>query len=129
MTLRTDIADVPRVLADRSALEHIVSNLIDNAIKYAPEGATVAVSARRNDHGGVVLVVRDNGHGIPAKHLPRIFERFYRVDTGRSRQLGGTGLGLAIVKHLVEAIGASIRVESDVGKGTAFFIDLDAAPA
>ncbi len=129
VTLRTDIADVPRVLADRSALEHIVSNLIDNAIKYAPEGATVAVSARRNDHGGVVLVVRDNGHGIPAKHLPRIFERFYRVDTGRSRQLGGTGLGLAIVKHLVEAIGASIRVESDVGKGTAFFIDLDAAPA
>ncbi len=116
--------DVPRVLADRRALDHVLSNLVDNAIKYSHEGASVTVSARATGHGAVELSVQDTGLGIAAKHLSRIFERFYRVDAGRSRQLGGTGLGLAIVKHLVEALGGTVRVESTLGQGTEFVVEL-----
>lgn len=119
--------DVPTVEADRRGLEHVLTNLIDNAIKYSPEGATVIVRARRHE-GGVRLSVADNGPGIEARHLPRLFERFYRVDTSRSRSLGGTGLGLAIVKHMAEAMGAIASVESVVGQGTTFHIDLKIAP-
>lgn len=117
--------DLPLVRVDRSALEHVLSNLIDNAIKYCPEGARVTVRAQRRG-AQVRLSVEDNGAGIDARHLPRLFERFYRVDTGRSRALGGTGLGLAIVKHLVEAMGGEVSVESAVGKGTSFHVDLPA---
>jgi two-component system phosphate regulon sensor histidine kinase PhoR len=111
--------DLPRVLADRRALEHVLTNLVDNAVKYCPAGTRIrlyAVVLR----DGIELVVEDDGPGIEARHLPRLFERFYRVDAGRSRDVGGTGLGLSIVKHLVEAMGGSVRVESTPTVGTKF---------
>ena len=115
--------DVPPVLADRRALEHVLGNLVDNALKYCPEGATVRISAEA-DNGIARVAVADSGPGIPAQHLPRIFERFYRVDAGRSRELGGTGLGLSIVKHLVEAMGGSVSVDSRPGAGSTFSFTL-----
>jgi two-component system phosphate regulon sensor histidine kinase PhoR len=118
--------DAGRVVADRSALEHILSNLVDNAVKYCPDGTTVAV--RAVPAGPSVRVsVADTGPGIEAKHLPRLFERFYRVDPGRARDVGGTGLGLSIVKHLGEAMGGSVSVGSTVGEGTVFTVTLKRA--
>lgn len=122
--------DLPRVEADRRALEHVLTNLIDNAVKYCPPGALVTVRASVVVGGKVQLAVLDSGPGIDEKHLPRLFERFYRVDAGRSRELGGTGLGLSIVKHLVEAMGSNVIVDSTVGVGTTFRFSLSrAAPA
>lgn len=110
---------LPPVCSDAIALDHVLSNLVDNAIKYCPEGATVSVSAeRQNDK--VRVTVGDDGPGIEAHHLTRIFERFYRCDPGRSRAMGGTGLGLSIVKHLVEVMGGTVEVESTPGKGSRF---------
>ena len=106
-------------------LEQVVVNLIDNAIKYSEPGSTVAVEAEA-EAAEVVLRVRDQGCGIPAKHLGRLFERFYRVDKARSRELGGTGLGLAIVKHIVLAHHGTVGVESTVGKGSTFLVRLPA---
>ncbi len=105
--------------ADRRALEQVLTNLVDNAVKYCPEGSTVTVRAAREGKG-VRILVEDDGQGIDAAHLPRLFERFYRVEAGRSRDMGGTGLGLSIAKHLVEAMGGSVDVRSTVGKGTTF---------
>ncbi len=124
ITLRSELpADSRAVRADRRALELVFGNLLDNAIKYCPANAHVTVGAARS--GDKVRVsVADSGPGIELQHLPRLFERFYRVDAGRSRELGGTGLGLAIVKHLVEAMGGSIAVESTVGAGTTFTFTL-----
>jgi two-component system phosphate regulon sensor histidine kinase PhoR len=106
---------------DRRALEQILSNLVDNAIKYASRGAKVTLSATERE-GEVRIAVADTGPGIAAKHLPRLFERFYRVDRGRSRDVGGTGLGLSIVKHLTEALGAHVTVESFPGVGSTFTV-------
>jgi two-component system phosphate regulon sensor histidine kinase PhoR len=106
--------DAPPVLAEERALEQVLVNLVDNAIKYTPEGGEVRISITPED-GEVLIEVANSGPGIPAKHLPRIFERFYRVDAGRSRALGGTGLGLSIVKHLVSKIGGGITVDSRDG--------------
>jgi two-component system, OmpR family, phosphate regulon sensor histidine kinase PhoR len=117
--------------ADARALERILSNLVDNAIKYSRRGDSVTLSAERRG-GAVRLAVADTGPGIEARHLPRLFERFYRADKGRSRAEGGTGLGLAIVKNLAEALGGRLTVESEVGKGSRFYVDLHApgrAPA
>ena len=114
------------VWSDPHALEHILTNLVDNAVKYAGEGAEVRLRASE-DERGVRIFVQDNGPGIAKAHLPRLFERFYRVDTGRSRDLGGTGLGLSIVKHLSESMGGSIAVESTVGRGTTFTVTLPPA--
>jgi two-component system phosphate regulon sensor histidine kinase PhoR len=108
---------------DRRALEQVLTNLVDNAVKYCAEGCTVVVHAERGE-GRVRLRVEDNGPGIEEKHMGRIFERFYRVDAGRSREMGGTGLGLSICKHLVEAMGGSIEVKSTVGRGTTFEVEL-----
>jgi two-component system phosphate regulon sensor histidine kinase PhoR len=110
-----------QIRADRRAVEQVVMNLLENAIKYAGEGAHVALRATMHD-GHVELAVADDGVGIPAAHLGRLFERFYRVDAGRSRELGGTGLGLSIVKHLVELMGGTIRVDSEPGRGACFTI-------
>ncbi|MFN0056263.1 MAG: ATP-binding protein, partial [Planctomycetales bacterium] len=107
------------VLGDEEGLEQILDNLIDNAIKYTNEGGSVSLRWRREE-GGCLLEVEDTGIGIPQSHLPRIFERFYRVDKARSRELGGTGLGLSIVKHLVQGMGGSISVSSRLGKGSLF---------
>jgi two-component system phosphate regulon sensor histidine kinase PhoR len=104
-------------------LEQAVVNLVDNAVKYSDPGATVRVEARVTADQAVVAV-RDRGCGIEAKHLPRLFERFYRVDKARSRKLGGTGLGLAIVKHIAQAHGGQVRVESEAGVGSTFTLSL-----
>jgi two-component system phosphate regulon sensor histidine kinase PhoR len=119
---------LPPVAADRRALEQVLSNLVDNAVKYCPAGAEVSVSACLEGRT-VRIAVDDTGPGIDDKHLPRIFERFYRVDAGRSREVGGTGLGLSIVKHLVEALGSVVSVDSKVGKGSSFSFALETAGA
>ncbi len=107
------------VKADRERMEQVLINLIDNAIKYTPEGGKVRVRAYYRD-SHLQVDVEDTGIGIPAKEIPRIFERFYRVDKARSRELGGTGLGLAIVKHIILSHGGRVWVESKVGKGSRF---------
>jgi two-component system phosphate regulon sensor histidine kinase PhoR len=111
--------------ADIRKLTLAVSNLADNAIKYGKEGGRITLSGRMSE-GGCLIEVVDDGPGIPSEHLPRIFERFYRVDQGRSRDLGGTGLGLSIAKHIVESHGGTIRAESKLGVGTRFLIHIPA---
>ena len=108
---------------DRGAFEQVLANLLENAVKYAGEGASVSVRAHLDDDRAVVSV-SDTGTGIAPQHLERLFERFYRVDAGRSREVGGTGLGLAIVKHLARQHGGEVSVESELGTGTRFTIDL-----
>ena len=117
------------VFCDGEAVHQILTNLLDNAIKYTPVAGTVTVGAKPlsapgDPAGRVEFFVRDTGPGIPADELPRLFERFYRVDKARSRALGGTGLGLAIVKHLALSQGGDVRVESQVDKGSTFFFTL-----
>jgi two-component system phosphate regulon sensor histidine kinase PhoR len=116
------VAKTP-VEADREAIHQVYSNLIDNALKYGGAGGKIAFGARDTDKG-VEFYVRDFGPGIPSEHLPRLFERFYRVDKARSRESGGTGLGLAIAKHIVLAHGGAIRAESELNHGAAFFFTL-----
>ena len=106
-----------RVDADPTALRQVLGNLVENAVRYTARGG-ITVRAEAPNNGGVTIVVADTGSGIPPEHLGRIFERFYRVDSGRARDEGGTGLGLAIVRHLVEAHGGAVRAESAVGRGT-----------
>ena len=113
--------DATTLRVDPVALRQALGNLIENAIRYTPSGGTITVFSRTDDHG-IAVGVRDSGAGIPPEHLPRIFERFYRVDPARSRSAGGTGLGLAIVKHLVEAHGGQVRAESKLGRGTTIFL-------
>jgi two-component system phosphate regulon sensor histidine kinase PhoR len=122
--LAAELARAPAAVeGDARALEHVLSNLVDNAVKYCPPGTRVVVSASL-EGDRVHLVVGDTGPGIPAEHLARVFERFYRVDAGRSRELGGTGLGLSIVKHMVEAMRGRVWVESEVGRGSTFTVSL-----
>ena len=115
--------DLPMVLADEEGIETVLKNLLDNALKYTPEEGEIIITAADKD-GSIEIRVDDNGIGIPKEDLPRIFERFYRVDKARSRELGGTGLGLSIVKHIIEAHGGSVTVESEEGKGSEFSIAL-----
>jgi two-component system phosphate regulon sensor histidine kinase PhoR len=124
-SMRLDVECPADLQADINAplLEQAVTNLIDNAIKYSEASAAVRIAASHQGNE-VVIRVQDQGCGIEAVHLPRLFERFYRVDRARSRELGGTGLGLAIVKHIVAAHRGSIRVESTVGRGSTFFVHL-----
>ena len=122
-TLTADIGRVPVIAGNPDYLERAVANLIDNAIKYTPDSGQIRVTARA-DNGGVVVEVADDGIGIPDADLPRIFERFYRVDRSRSRDMGGTGLGLSIVKHIVQAHGGTMEVNSIVGKGSTFRFSL-----
>ena len=120
--------DVHHVTADPEALRQVLTNLFDNALRYTPPGGRISV-ALESVPGGVTVSVVDTGSGIAPDHLPRIFERFYRADPGRSREEGGTGLGLAIVKHLVEAHGGRVEAESTLGRGTAirmFFPEAEA---
>jgi two-component system, OmpR family, sensor kinase len=115
--------DQVRVMGDLDRLKQLILNLVDNAIKYTPPGGTVRVSLSKAD-GSAEVVVADNGIGIPAEDLPRIFDRFYRVDKARSRSQGGSGLGLSIAKWIAEAHGGSIRVESRPGVGSTFVVTL-----
>jgi signal transduction histidine kinase len=127
VTLDLDIApDATVVWADPTALRQVLTNLVDNAVRHTNEGSVTVFSKRTP--GGIAIGVSDTGIGIPADHLARIFERFYRVDAGRSRSEGGTGLGLAIVKHLVEGHGGRVRAESTVGRGTRIWAELPDPP-
>lgn len=107
----------------RDFLAQLFRNLIDNAVKYSPDGSSVEVRAADEDDG-VVVTVEDNGPGISSEHLPHLFERFYRVDSGRARSSGGTGLGLAIVKHVTRTHGGTVKVDSRLGHGTRFTVHL-----
>ena len=128
------VESLPAVLADREAIHQVFSNLIENAMKYGRSGGRVLLGARPASRGskrgiefGVEFYVQDFGAGIPSEHLPRLFERFYRVDKARSRESGGTGLGLAIAKHIVLAHGGSIRAESELAHGSTFLFTLPTA--
>ena len=123
VAVKNDVAGDVRVYADRRRLEQMLTNLIDNAIKFNRKGGTVSIRCDQTpDRSRDRLVVEDTGEGIPAHHLERLFERFYRVDRARSRERGGTGLGLAIVKHLALLHEGEISVRSEVGKGSVFTI-------
>lgn len=114
------------ILGDRHRLTQMVWNLVENALVYTDAGGRVALCSQQAD-GRVTLTVSDTGIGIPAEHIPRLFERFYRVDRARSRTQTSTGLGLPIVKQVVEAHGGSIRVESELGRGSVFTVTLPVA--
>ena len=126
VALDTECSVEERVTADRDAIHQVFSNLIDNAMKYGGDHVIVGARAKQR---GVEFYVRDFGQGIPSEHLPRLFERFYRVDKARSRESGGTGLGLAIVKHIVLQHGGQVRAESELGHGATFFFTLPNAAA
>lgn len=114
------------VYADKFRIRQVLVNLITNSIKYGNDNGTTTVSLSYLDND-VIIEVKDNGMGIEKRHLPRVFERFYRIDKGRSREQGGTGLGLAIVKHIIDAHQKSIKVESEIQKGTTFTFSLAAS--
>jgi signal transduction histidine kinase len=119
------LAGDPNLSAEINArlVEQAVTNLIDNAVKYSEPGSTVKVVLESREDSVAVSVV-DSGCGIPEEDLPRVFERFYRVDKARSRDMGGTGLGLAIVKHIAAAHGGTVQVSSEVGRGSTFTLGL-----
>jgi two-component system, OmpR family, phosphate regulon sensor histidine kinase PhoR len=123
ITLARRLEDNGPAHTDPDRLRRILENLLENAIKYTGDGGHVGIAVRREARAAV-LEVQDDGPGIPAEHLPRIFERFYRVDKARSREMGGTGLGLSIVKHLAESIEASVEVRSEPGRGSCFTVSL-----
>ena len=135
IAVRMDIESWVRVIGDERALDHVLTNLVDNALKYTPDGGRVRITSRAGPpcrdtaEPTIEVEVSDTGPGIAASQQQRIFERFYRVDPGRSRAAGGTGLGLAIVKHLVHAMGGDATVESRTGQGATFRVRLRAARA
>jgi signal transduction histidine kinase len=118
--------DLPPALADRNRVHQVLFNLLDNAVRFTPEGGHVGISAARRN-GCVEVRVADTGLGIPEEHLPRLFERFYRVDPARSRGDGGTGIGLAIARSVIEAHGGRIWAESSPGRGSVFAFELPVA--
>jgi signal transduction histidine kinase len=119
---------VARVHVDRVRIAQVLDNLVVNAVRHTPAGGRVCVSARRNPTGVVELTVTDTGEGIPAEHLPHVFERFYRADSARDRRHGGSGVGLAICRALVQAHGGTIRARSEgVGRGAQFVVSLPVA--
>jgi two-component system phosphate regulon sensor histidine kinase PhoR len=122
ITLANEVESDVVVKADGRRLERMLMNLIDNGIKFGGEHTTVKIRHESNSRDKII--VEDNGEGIPSQHLDRLFERFYRVDRARSRDLGGTGLGLALVKHLALLHGGEVTVISELGKGTSFTIHL-----
>jgi two-component system phosphate regulon sensor histidine kinase PhoR len=125
IVLANEVPDLP-VRADPGRLEQVLSNLVDNAIKYGRTGGCAKVGAQSADDGKVEVFVKDDGAGLPAESLERVFERFYRVDKARSREQGGTGLGLSIVKHIVQGHGGRVWARSEPGKGATFFFTLPA---
>ena len=128
VALKSELPDIT-AHADESRLEQVLANLIDNAIKYGRSQGNVIVGGKSLDGGKVEIFVKDDGPGIPAESMDRVFERFYRVDKARSREQGGTGLGLSIVKHIVQNHGGEVWAKSDPGKGATFFFTLPALPA
>ena len=126
ITLQNNVAADALIYADSRRLEQMLTNLVDNGIKFSHESGTVSVNHESGERDRII--VTDEGDGIPAQHLERLFERFYRVDRARSREMGGTGLGLAIVKHLALLHGGEVTVESELGKGTTFTLHLPKSP-
>ena len=126
LTVSSDIGEQIEVPGRPGDLELLTRNLLDNAIQYTPEGGSVSIHLSRED-GKALLSIQDSGIGIPAKDLPRIFERFFRVDRARARETGGTGLGLSIVRHIAESHGGSVTAESELGKGSTFTVSLPSA--
>jgi two-component system phosphate regulon sensor histidine kinase PhoR len=124
VSLRNRVPRGFKIYADRYRLEQILSNLVDNAVKFNVRGGEVEISVDPGSEGASVIRVVDTGHGIPAADLERVFERFYRADRSRSREVGGSGLGLAIVKHLARVHGGTASVESELGRGSTFTITL-----
>jgi len=128
--VEVDVGDGIRVMGDPDRLAQVVSNLLDNAIKYTPGNGSVRIrAARPSGSDDVELTVEDTGAGIPAEDLPRLAERFYRVDKARIRELGGTGLGLSIVKHIVHAHGGTLRIDSRLGVGTTVTVTIPTCDA
>jgi two-component system, OmpR family, phosphate regulon sensor histidine kinase PhoR len=128
LTLKLEVAPgLPPVSGDRMRLEQVLNNLLDNAVKYTPAGKAITLGAARGDRD-IELWVQDTGPGILSTELPHIFERFYRADKARSRELGGTGLGLSIVKHIAQAHGGSVVADSTFGKGTTVRVRLPIGP-
>jgi two-component system phosphate regulon sensor histidine kinase PhoR len=126
-SLRMQIpSELPPAFSDPEMIIQVFSNLIDNAVKFTPDRGKITVKAREEDEF-IQIDVTDTGIGIEEEHLPRIFERFYRVDKARSREMGGTGLGLAIVKHIVHANRGKVSVKSESGKGSTFSVFLPKA--
>jgi len=115
------------VVADARAFEQVLVNLVENAVKYTEDGGDIRIAAKKTAQG-IRIEVKDTGSGIPEAARLRVFERFYRVDTGRGRELGGTGLGLSIVKHLVQLMGGDVGVAPNQPKGSVFWFTLPAAP-
>ena len=122
ISINNTVASGTLVLADPKRLEQMLTNLVDNAIKFNRAGGRVTIKCDNGER--TRILIQDTGEGIPAQHLERLFERFYRVDRARTREVGGTGLGLAIVKHLARAHGGEVRVTSELGQGSIFEIDL-----
>jgi two-component system phosphate regulon sensor histidine kinase PhoR len=112
--------DLPKILADEKRLAQVLLNLIDNAIKYNKKGGKVIITAHKKNTHFIQVDISDTGIGISENDLPRVFERFYRIDKARSREMGGTGLGLSIVKHIVQAHGGDVSTSSILGKGSTF---------
>ena len=115
------------VMGNRDRVQQLILNLVENGVKYNKEGGTVTITVMQ-DEENINLIVADTGIGIREEHLNRLFERFYRVDKGRSREMGGTGLGLAICKHIVHTMNGHIEVNSKYGEGTEFLVTLKKAP-
>lgn len=126
--LVTIAADVPPVAGDRAQLSQLLHNIVGNAVKYGRAASPIRIDLARAGDSLVRLTVTDEGDGIAAEHLPRLTERFYRIDSGRSRAMGGTGLGLSIVKHIVERHRGRLDISSEVGRGTSVSVTLPAAP-
>jgi two-component system phosphate regulon sensor histidine kinase PhoR len=127
VTLTTEVPSGTWVMGHKQGLFHILENLLDNAVKYSPSKGEVRLTAKAREDGKVGILVEDEGPGIPKAVQTRVFERFFRVDPSRSREMGGTGLGLAIVKHLVEKMGGEVSLQSEEGKGSAFTVVLQPA--
>lgn len=127
ISLNNNVRDEVLMKANINRMKQLIMNLVDNGIKYNVQNGSVSVDGYRED-GKVVISVKDTGIGIPSAHIPRIFERFYRVDKGRSRGMGGTGLGLSIVKHIVNLYNGEIKVNSVVGEGTEFIVKIPCQP-
>jgi two-component system phosphate regulon sensor histidine kinase PhoR len=123
LKVESEVSEKTRAFGDEERLKQVIINLIDNAIKYTNEDGEIKIGLKKTDKD-VIISISDNGVGIPKDDLPRIFERFYRVDKTRSRDMGGSGLGLSIVKHILELHSSTIKVESEEGKGTRFEFNL-----
>jgi two-component system, OmpR family, phosphate regulon sensor histidine kinase PhoR len=123
INIKSEVSDKTRAFGDEERLKQVIVNLIDNAIKYTSDNGKIVIRITKTEKD-VIISVSDNGVGIPKDDLPRIFERFYRVDKTRSRDMGGSGLGLSIVKHILELHHSTIKVESEEGRGTRFEFNL-----